>query len=105
MHISCCALMLSNIHRIGELASLARAKARAFETKTVGATTAEQMLTEGWEIDKKNKKSVRLRKPKPHDELLEDRLWTLMYRMHFPLLSGEGGGSLLLNARDEESPS
>ncbi len=97
--------MLSNINLIGDLASLARAKARAFETKTVGLAAAEQMLSEGWEIDKKNKKSIRLRKAKPHDVLLEDRLWSLMYRMRFPLLSGEGGGHLLLNLKDEESPS
>src|SRR6266478_4297825 len=66
--------MLSNINPIADLASLARAKARAFETKTVGLAAAEQMLAEGWEIDKKNKKSIRLRKAKPHDVLLEDSL-------------------------------
>lgn len=97
--------MLSNVFPIADLASLARARGRDFQTKTVSPATAEHMLTEGWEIDKKNKKSIRLRKPKAHDVLLEDRLWSLMYRMRFPLLSGEGGAGLLIRSNDEESPS
>jgi len=96
--------MLININPIAELASLARAKRRDFVTKTVSTAALDQMLSEGWEVDKKNKKSVRLRKPKPHDVLLEDRLWALMYRMRFPLLSGEGGASLVLNSKQDESP-
>jgi Holliday junction resolvase len=96
--------MLNNIYNISELRSLARAKGRDIETKTVAPSLVEQMALEGWEIDQKNKKSVRMRRPKPHDVLLEDRLWSLLYRMRFSFLSGEGGASLVLNAKDEESP-
>jgi DNA sulfur modification protein DndB len=97
--------MLNNIYPIGDLASLARARGRGFETKTVSAAVVEQMLADGWEVDRKNKKSVRMRRPKAHDVLLEDRLWSLLYRMRFPVLSGEGGASLVLSPKDEESPS
>jgi len=96
--------MLSNVYPIGDLASLARARGRDFETKTISPSLVEQMLAVGWATDKKNKKSVRMRRPKPHSVLLEDRLWSLLYRMRFPLLSGEGGASLLLSAQDDKSP-
>jgi DGQHR domain-containing protein len=96
--------MLSNLESIDNLSGLARAKAREYETKTVGPTFVEKLISEGWIVDRSNKKSVRLKRPKPHGVLLEDRVWTLLYRMQFPILSGEGGALLVLDSRDPESP-
>src|SRR6266702_3074646 len=96
--------MLNNILSIGELAGLARARARDYETKTVNPALVDELLGEGWILDKRNKKSVRLRKPKSHGTYLEDRVWILFYRMQFPLLSGKGGAELVLEPRNPESP-
>ncbi len=35
----------------------------------------------GWHIHKRNKKSIRMAKPKPADEQLEDELWSLLAQM------------------------
>src|SRR6185436_9809752 len=43
---------------------------------------------------KKNRRSIRLKRNKGHQGLLEDRVWTLLYRMGFTHLSTVGGGIL-----------
>jgi len=96
--------MLNNIVPIEELAGLARARARDYETRTVNPALVDQLIADGWTIDKRNKKSVRLRKPKSHSTYLEDRVWVLFYRMRFPLLSGKGGAELVLEPKNPESP-
>src|SRR6185503_8821359 len=96
--------MLNNVFSIDELAGLARARSRAYETKTVNPALMEQLVEDGWSVDKRNKKSVRLRKIKSHGSHLEDRVWTLFYRMQFPLLSGKGGGELVLEPKNPDSP-
>jgi len=42
---------------------------------------------EGWVLDHNNKKSVVMRKKKPHDLAFEDRVWALMAKMHFTTLN------------------
>jgi DNA sulfur modification protein DndB len=96
--------MLNNVIPIDELVGLARARARDYETRTVNPALVDQLSAEGWTEDKRNKKSVRLRKPKAHGTYLEDRVWILFYRMQFPLLSGKGGAELVLEPKDPESP-
>lgn len=96
--------MLKNVVSIEELGSLARATARDYETKTANLGLVEQLIVDGWSVDKRNKKSVRLQKLKSHGHQLEDRVWTLFYRMQFPLLSGKGGAELLLEPKNPETP-
>ncbi len=95
---------LQNIDERDNLSGLARSKSRIYETKTVHPKTVDDYLPKGWTEDKPNKKSVRLRKPKSLADRLEDRVWSLMYRLGFPLLSGERGAQLILNPKDEKSP-
>lgn len=73
-------------------------------TKTVNPALLDQFVAEGWTVDKRNRKSVRLRKPKAHGVHLEDRVWILFYRMQFPLLSGKGGAELVLEPKNSASP-
>src|SRR5258708_31567325 len=96
--------MLNNVAPMEELAGLARARARDYETKTVNPALVDQLITEGWALDRRNQKSVRLRKPKAHGTYLEDRVWTLFYRMQFPILSGKGGAELILEPKNPKSP-
>ncbi|MEW6034302.1 MAG: DGQHR domain-containing protein [Chloroflexota bacterium] len=88
--------MLDNVYPVQEVHGLARRKRRDYETKTVSQLLAEQSLAEGWSIQQKRKKSVRLQRKKPHHELLEDRVWSLLYRLGFTHMSGDGGGILLI---------
>jgi DGQHR domain-containing protein len=98
------ATLLNNVVPLEEVAGLARTNARDYETRTVNPALVEQLTVEGWVVDRRNKKSVRLRRPKSHGKHLEDRVWTLFYRMRFPLLSGEGGAELLIDPKDLKSP-
>src|SRR5207244_9764147 len=81
-----------------------RAKQRAYETKTTHPKRVDDDIAEGSAIDKKNKASVRLRKEKSHDVLLEDRVWSLLYRMEFSCLSQEKGASLVIIPKDPGGP-
>lgn len=96
--------MLSNIFDSDSLRSLARARRREYETKTVHPLLVDDAMADGWEIDKKNSKSVRLRRLKRRGDLLEDRVWSLLYRTGFSRLSGSGGASLLVNPKEPEGP-
>lgn len=96
--------MLSNIEPVDTLRSLARTKGRDFITKTINSSLLQEYLDGGWTIAKKNKKSIQMKKAKVHGNLLEDRVWYLMYRMGFTSLSGPGGGKLQINSKDSNSP-
>jgi DGQHR domain-containing protein len=96
--------MLSNVEPVENLRGLARAKRRDYETKTVHPKLVEEGLADGWLVDKEHKRSVRLRRPKPHHALLEDHVWTLLYRMGFAHLSGDGGAVLIANPEEQNGP-
>ncbi|OPY67793.1 MAG: hypothetical protein A4E57_02112 [Syntrophorhabdaceae bacterium PtaU1.Bin034] len=72
-----------------------RTRSKSFYEKTVHGKTAslaqrkaEIETQEGWEIvPSKLTKSVKLKKPKPPDILLEDEVWSMLVRMGFDQLS------------------
>jgi DNA sulfur modification protein DndB len=66
-----------------ELDSIYRKRKRDNFEKTVRDSAVDGYLSEGWEISKKNKNSTRIRKPKKYDELFEERLWALFYKLNF----------------------
>lgn len=96
--------MLSNIESRDNLRALARAKTREYDLKTIANSKLDDHLAKGWTIDKKNDATVRVKRKKTHDKLLEDRVWALLYKMGFLHLSIDGGGFLLLNAKDPTGP-
>lgn len=96
--------MLSNVEAAENFRGLARTKARDFITKTVNPLLVDEQLAQGWEIAKRGKQTVQLRRAKVHNVRLEDRVWVLLYRMGFTHLSGQGGGSLSIAPRDPNSP-
>ena len=96
--------MLENISPAKELRSIARRKARGEILKSVRHPLVEEELAKGWTGIKTNRNTTRLSKPKPHHVLLEDQVWTLLYRMGFDYLSSEGGATLVLNSKDPASP-
>jgi DNA sulfur modification protein DndB len=96
--------MLENVFEVEQVRTLARAKARTYVLKSVHPKLVEEQQSQGWEVAKKNKTSVRLRREKHHGARLEDRVWMLLYRMQFAFLSGQGGGKLRLDPRKSEGP-
>lgn len=95
--------MLSNILSRTELSSLARIKSNSYHTKSVHPKLVEEEVSKGWEILKNGKNSTRLQKLKLIGEQLEDRVWSLLYRLDFSYISGAGGAKLLLDPENSNT--
>lgn len=96
--------MLTNVIPAENLRGLARRKARPDEFKSVRHALVEEEEKAGWIVAQRNKATTRIRKPKTHNNLLEDRVWTLFYRMGFTHLSGDRGANLLMNEDETKGP-
>lgn len=70
-----------------------RAKDR-YEYQAVKPQLVDEEIESGWQVSRKNRSSVRMMREKPLPKLFEDRVWSLMYSMGFPSLSGKGGAVL-----------
>lgn len=86
--------MLEEIYRRAELQSLQRRWGSTADYCTVKAAEVEQLVAAGWSVEKELKRSVRLRRKRPKSELLESRVWLLLFKLGFPFLSGHRGGIL-----------
>lgn len=95
--------MLQNILPIQELNALARVKSVSYHSKSVHPKLVDEEIAAGWEIFKKGKSSVRLKRIKSLAVTLEDRVWTLLFKLDFGYISAEGGGKLLLNPTDSKT--
>lgn len=96
--------VIKNLQNHSALAGLARKRKRSFITKTVLPEFTHDALEEGWKILSKSKSSTRLTKEKEPLQALEDRAWTLLYRLGFTSLSGEGEACLdLIHRSDGEA--
>ena len=77
-----------------EISSILRLRRKPHIEKTVKASTfelakkkAELEEKDGWSILRLYKKSIRMKKEKPFDEKLEDKIWSILTRMGFDELS------------------
>lgn len=59
----------------------------SFETKSIHNADEKEFLQDGWEIQKRYKKKTRIKRPKKISALLEDRIWSLFYKMGYTILS------------------
>jgi DNA sulfur modification protein DndB len=78
---------LSPLVEDGNLAGEYRLRRDEFEYTSVHPSKEEEYLSKGWELHVHGQNRVRLRRRKSHDALLEDRMWLLLYRMGYPVLS------------------
>ena len=70
-----------------EIKSSLRVRSRGFVTKTVDKRLVSDYQGKDWAVEKENKKSVVIRKVKPHHAMFEDRVWTICAKMGFTALS------------------
>lgn len=64
-----------------------RLRRSAFNERSVHPADVEGTLARGWEVARRGKRTVRIRQPKPHHQVLEDRAWSLLYKMGYAELS------------------
>jgi len=86
--------MLENVHPREDLRPLCRRKFSSTESRTVSEEAAENFANDNWQVVRKRKNSVTIERAKPHNEQLEDRVWSLFYRMGFHSISGDTGARL-----------
>lgn len=96
--------MIENVLPRDQLRSFAKQQFRPAMLKTVKKSALPDALNDGWTIQRKHKLSVRVQKPKRKSELLECRVWALLYRMGFMYLSGPGGAKLRLATGGSDAP-
>lgn len=85
---------VANLHDRADLVGLARSRSRPTERISVPIGAAEDYAARGWEVAELKKRVAILARAKAHGRQLEDRVWTLLWRMSFPVLSGDGGAQL-----------
>lgn len=94
--------MLDNVLSVDDLRSLARRKNNPSEFKSVSKNGGSSLpVEEGWQKYREGATTVRLIRPKTRSVLLEDRVWSLLYRLGFTHLSGEGGAEIALDPKKD----
>ena len=73
-------LTLTAGERIAEL----RRRNRGYEEKTVTPGAVADFVPEGWVVARESQSSVRLRRQRSQDEILENRFWCCLYRLGYP---------------------
>lgn len=64
-----------------------RNKTHVFETIPNNEAILELKISEGWEIDKTFKSTIKLKKKKALDHFFEDKVWTLFAKLGFSVLN------------------
>jgi DGQHR domain-containing protein len=86
---------LKGIATVEELTGQFRRRKTSDEFRSVPNSQVAELLDQDWNLIKENRTTSRLSKPKTHDIQLEDRVWTLMYRMGFTHLSQDRNCTLV----------
>jgi DGQHR domain-containing protein len=95
--------MITNLESAEKVAALARSRRKPLDFKLIHKADRDEYEAQGWKLDKRNKKSYRMSRPKPKASLLEDRVWAALFLMGFDQMSGKGGARLALK-QGEPSP-
>lgn len=95
--------MIENVFEREQLVGHARARALDVHTKSVNNRLVDEEAARGWSIKRKGKTVSSLSKAKSRPTHLEDRVWTLLYRMGMQHLNGAGGAKLALESRGESA--
>ena len=72
----------------GKLTSELRVRKKRNVEKSVPLSDVTEEREKGWEVQRYWKRVARLRRPKRHDHLLEDRVWCLLHQMGYRVLNG-----------------
>lgn len=71
---------------------------------TVPKDQEENYIAQGWSQVRENIKSVRLEKPKPVGQALEDRTWSMLAKMGFIEMNGPGNFEIPVSKSGKEVP-
>ena len=95
-------MTLAEVFPASDLTALLRRRSSPDEVQSVHPSQAPALIDAGWAQERTSRYRVRLRRPKPAPQYFEDRVWCLLYRMGFSLMSGQRG-AMLTTAQDAGS--
>lgn len=91
-------------------------RSRSYDEETFENALRATREEQGWTVQRENKATLRMRRPKPFDEVLEDRFWSVLYRFGytdlnvgrgFKIVVGKGEGATTKQvdvfAKDDET--
>lgn len=71
-----------------QLKSALRIRRSEYVSESIHPADLEKYTSMGWELERAGKTATRVRRSKPMDRRLEDRVWSLMARMGYPVMNG-----------------
>ena len=95
---------IRSVFPAADMLGIARRKKSPYQSESVALPLVESRIAEGWALVRSGKRTARISREKQPAVWLEDRTWTLFYRMGFRYLSGDRGASLDATAAGEEGP-
>lgn len=72
-----------------ELKSISRRRRSAYIEESIHPADLDEKIEAGWELLRKGKRTLRIRRSKPHHKVLEDRAWNFLYQMGYRELSSD----------------
>ncbi|MBN9488193.1 MAG: DGQHR domain-containing protein [Alphaproteobacteria bacterium] len=72
-----------------QLRTEARQRREEFDLTSIYPEEEEKWLAKGWTLLSSGVSKLKIKRPKTHHALLEDRVWSLLYKLGYPVLSGK----------------
>jgi DGQHR domain-containing protein len=73
---------------------------KPFEFQTISDVQLPEYESQGWSLDKKLIKKLRIKRHKPLDERLENRFWMLLFKLGYPELNHGRNFQILIQRKD-----
>ena len=87
-----------------DIQSELRRRRLKFVEITISMSDESSHIADGWEVVRRNKKTLRVRKPKPVGQQLEDDVWTLLALAGFPEMSSGRNFSIPVSSEGARVP-
>lgn len=78
-------------------------RSRAYDEESFETALQETREAEGWALYRQNKTTVRMRRPKRFDEVLENRFWSILYRFGYADLNKGRSFKVAVGKGDERT--
>ena len=75
---------------------------KQFDEKSIVAEQIPEYEADGWQVDKRLKRSIRVMRPKAIDERLKNRFWTLLARLGYPEINSGRKFTMLIDRKGAE---
>jgi Holliday junction resolvase len=75
---------------------------KEFDEQGINAEEIPEYEAAGWQVDRRLKRSIRVKRPKPIDERLENKFWMLLARLGYPEINGGRKFTIVIDRKGAE---